>query len=82
MWPCIEFGYGARLKALSAAAAVGVVLMPLQFEGALMLDWPLIAIMSLTPDGDTPHLVLQAKREMQAATGQYMIWTSESLQID
>jgi hypothetical protein len=39
----------------------------LQFKGVKMLDWPLVAIMSLTSDGSYPHLVLQAKRDMRPA---------------
>lgn len=48
-----------------------------QFKGVLMLDWPLIAIMSLTSDGSHPHLVLQAKREMPAANKDTINWFGE-----
>lgn len=49
----------------------------LQYKGVLMLDWPLIGIMSLTADGSTPHLVLQAKREMPSASDQHINWFGE-----
>lgn len=51
--------------------------MLLQYKGPLMLDWPLIGIMSLTADGSTPHLVLQAKREMPSAADQHINWFGE-----
>lgn len=44
-----------------------VVCGTLQIKDVKMLDWPLVAIMSLTSDGSYPHLVLQAKRDMRPA---------------
>lgn len=48
-----------------------------QFDGPLMLDWPLVAILSLTDDGSPPHLVMQAKREMPSATNKAITWYGE-----
>jgi hypothetical protein len=47
-----------------------------QFDGVLMLDWPLVGIMSLTQDGSAPHLVMQAKRQLppSADLNTYMMW--------
>jgi hypothetical protein len=54
-----------------------VLLLLLQLEGTEVLDWPLVSITSLTADGSTPHLVLQAKRQMPPVKdlSSVMLWT-------
>lgn len=55
----------------------------LQLEGPQILDWPLVAITSLTADGSTPHLVLQAKRQMPPVKELQgvMKWSGEPLAV-
>lgn len=58
---------------LCCAASVCVV----QFKGVMMLDWPLVAIMSLTNDGSYPHMALQARRSMPAGDKEALYWYGE-----